>query len=117
MSRPDQLPIEAVRDLLGITRAMYAAAKRDGDTARMLELSNIGKQLTTALELGKTQPDTIGHRAAWEHAEEATGKLVRMISVSTPAAPIVQAAAMRVRQRGPLVSSRDEIRAVARKRS
>jgi hypothetical protein len=30
MARRDALPLEAVRDLLGIVRAMYAAAKRDG---------------------------------------------------------------------------------------
>lgn len=58
---------EAVRDLLGITRALYRAelAMRRADKARLDKLEEIGKQYKLALELSsKCPPDTMGGRAA-----------------------------------------------------
>lgn len=120
MTRRDHLPLEAVRDLLGIARAMYAARKREGVPLPVLaELADIGKKLKLALDLARrTEPDTVGHRAAWTHAETATSALMAMISVSTPAAPIVEAAAVRIRRIGPRgPTEREEKRAAAKTRS
>lgn len=73
-------------------------------------------KLADALELArKTEPDTVGHRAAWAHAEDATSALVAMISVSTPAAPLVEAAALRVRRLGRQPPSEREDRRTAAK--
>jgi hypothetical protein len=95
--------------------------KRDGSASvpELAKLADIGKRLKLALDIGrKTEPDTVGHRAAWTHAEEATSALVAMISVSTPAAPIVEAAAFRVRRFGRQPpSERDGRRAAAKIRS
>jgi hypothetical protein len=116
--RRDRLPVEAVRDLLGIARAMYAARKREGELAALGELAEIGKKLALALKLGQGDPDTMGHRAAWGHAEEATSRLMKLITASTLAAPIVEAAATRLRRIGPHApADRDAKRAAAKARN
>jgi hypothetical protein len=120
MTRRDALPVEAVRDLLGIARVMYAARKREGVMGPALEeLAEVGKKLKVALDLARrTDPDTVGHRAAWTHAENATSALMKMITVSTPAAPIVEAAAVRIRRLGRQPpSERDEKRLAAKSRN
>ena len=63
----DPFPREAVRDLLGITRALYRAerAKVSPDPSRMARLLEIGKQYRLGLDLGvKYEPDTMAGRAA-----------------------------------------------------
>ncbi len=118
MSRSDPLPREAVRDLLGITRALYAAKKREGASEPDLgELAEIGKMLARSLELSRrTAPDTVGHRSAWTQAEDATNRLVRLIPSATRAAPLVEAAAIRFRRIGPRPTDAEERRSAARRR-
>jgi hypothetical protein len=118
MTRPDALPAEAVRDLVGIARAMYAAKKRDGAPEPELEeLVAIGKKLKHALDLARRSgPNTLGHRAAWANAEEATSRLVRIVGVTTSAALLVEAAAIRVRQIRPRTRPSDEKREAQRRR-
>ncbi len=99
-----RLPVEAVRDLLGIARAMYAARKREGMLHDLPELEEIGKKLSLALKLGRGDPDTIGHRAAISHAEDATARLMRLVTVESRLAPVAEAAAVRVRRLEPSVS-------------
>lgn len=72
-----QLPLAVARDLLGLTRALYAAELAAGAPEELLaELRSIGKKLVLALDLAsRTEPDTMGHRAAWGHAEEATRRI------------------------------------------
>ncbi len=97
-SREEPFPAEAVRDLLGIVRALYAAAKQSG--AGKTELANIakvGKDLADALRLGlETKPGTMGHRAAWERAELATRRAGDLVDSLTPAEPMMIAARGRV---------------------
>jgi hypothetical protein len=117
MSRRDQLPLEAVRDLLGITRALFAAWKRDAGVSKpdLTELEAVGKQLKDALALARrTECDTVGHRAAWDKAEDACARLCRLISVATPIAPTIEAAAVRIRRIGAVPTKR-EARAAAEK--
>jgi hypothetical protein len=101
MTRRDALPLESVRDLLGIVRAMYAAAKCDGaPEERLNELVQIGKQLRQAMDLARrTDPDTNGHRAAWTRAEDACKRLGALVTLQESAAPVVAAAASRLRGR------------------
>jgi hypothetical protein len=77
---PKQLPRDTVRDLLGIARALYVV--RDNQGAEQLELDRIREVsawLVDALELSRTQPDTLGHRAAWSKAERATATLTELL--------------------------------------
>jgi hypothetical protein len=95
------LPVEAVRDLLGIARAMYGARKRQGvSEPELRELEEIGRKFKLALKLAQsTSPDTIGYRAARAHAEEAVSRLMALITVEMRLAPAVEAAVVRMRRR------------------
>ena len=114
-----KLPLEAVRDLLGICRALYAAKKREGAPRPVLaELAAIGEKLKQALTLAhKTEPETVGHRAAWAHAEEATKRLMKLVTLSLSLAPTVEAAVIRVRRITPGPSPRDERKLMHKMRS
>jgi hypothetical protein len=64
-SNSEQLPRHIVRDLQGIARALYAACEGAGAPApELARIAEAGKAFATALDLSKTEPDTIGHRAA-----------------------------------------------------
>ena len=118
MSRTDPLPLEAVRDLLGITRALFAARKHDhAPAAELEELKAIGSALSRAIELArKTEPNTVGHRAAWDKAEMATERLMRVVSATMTAGPLVEAAVVRVRRIQPRPRDADERRSAERYR-
>jgi hypothetical protein len=95
-----QLPLNAVRDLIGIVRAMYFAWHERGVARERLdELVRIGRELRDALELAaRTEPDTVGHRAAWSRAERATAMLCEAIGSDEPVRPTVLAAVNRTRR-------------------
>jgi hypothetical protein len=118
MPRDDAFPTEAVRDLLGIARALYAASERELATKPVLEeLAEIGRKLANALKLSKSGPDTLGSRSAREQAEDACLRLGRIVGRSLPAAVVVEAAVVRIRKRrAPLESEREERRAAVRGR-
>jgi hypothetical protein len=103
---------------LGICRALFAARKREHAPAGELdELKAIGSALSKAIELAqKTEPNTVGHRAAWDKAEMATERLIRVISGSMAVAPVVEAAVVRVRRIYPKRREADERRAAERTR-
>jgi len=92
-----QLPLEALRDLLGLVRSLFAAWKPAQGPIELEELRDIGHELAAAYELAhKTPPNTIGHRAAWSRAEAATKRLGHLIGSLEPLKPTVDAAAQRV---------------------
>lgn len=90
--RDEPLPYEVVRDLIAFVRAMYRAAKARGASRHELDkLARIGKDLTEAIDLGvSTRPGTLGHKAAWAKAEEATRTLGDFIDAMTPAEPLYE---------------------------
>ena len=96
-----QLPKDTVRDLLGISRALYVV--RDNQGAPQAELDRIrevGAWLVDALELARTLPDTLGHRAAWAKAERATAVLTELLLVHDESTKrLVGAQAERLRSR------------------
>jgi hypothetical protein len=80
--RKDSLPLPVVRDLLGITRALYRAehARAQPDIAVLQKLERIGELLRLALDLGQGRPDTLGMRAAWNWAEQACEALGAVVA-------------------------------------
>jgi hypothetical protein len=90
-----------VRDLLGITRALYRAEKRKRplNAARLEQLLEIGKQLRLALDLSRYDSDTMGGRAARRWAEKATEALGQFVADSELMAPAVAAMAERLTRR------------------
>lgn len=100
--RREPFPFEAVRDLLGVVRAIYAAAKDAGaGRAELARITRVGKALSDAIDLAaSTREGTIGHDAAWRRAEDATRKVGELVDALTPAEPLVAAASDRVVGRG-----------------
>lgn len=98
-SRRELLPRAVVQDLLGIARALYRAERAQGlpDPQRLAQLEEIGTQLRRAMELSTGKPDTMGHRAAWGWAEEATQALGAFVGASMPLAPLIAAAAAKLK--------------------
>jgi hypothetical protein len=95
----EPFPLEAVRDLLGICRVMYARAK-DRDPGRAARLAKAGEKLALAVDLGRRcATGTGGHQAAWKHAQEGHRILVDVIDPLEPAEPLVETAASRVLRR------------------
>jgi hypothetical protein len=94
------LPIETVRDLLGITRALYLAWNAEGPAARerLRQLTVIGRDLREALQLARSGHGTLGYSAAWDKAERATKALGELVDEYVPMRPAVTAAAARVRR-------------------
>jgi hypothetical protein len=87
-------PHEAVRDLIGIARAMYLVEQ---DKTRRAELAELGKQLRDATELARrAPPDSLGGKAAMKRAEEATDRLCAIVAGDV--LKLVHAAAGRVRR-------------------
>lgn len=95
----DPFPFEAVRDLIGILRAMYWAAKAEGRGERRLaEIRRVGLELRRAMDLAcEHQPGTMGHAAAWQRADEALRGLGALVDCTTPIEPALACAAERVR--------------------
>jgi hypothetical protein len=100
---PLPFPREVVRDLLGITRALFRAerAKPAPEVARVERLRQIGQLYREALDMGtRYGPDTMGRRAALGKAEQATTALGQFVEGSELMAPAVAAAAQRLRRVG-----------------
>jgi len=91
---PPAFPHVAVRDLIGIVRAMYLVEQ---DKTRRAELAEIGKQLRDAADLArKVAPDTLGGKAAMRRAEGATDHLCAIVAGDVMR--LVHAAAGRVKR-------------------
>ena len=109
MDRSDRFPFEAVRDLLGILRALYAADRARGAGARRLaDIRAVALELRRAMELALEHEDgTAGHRAALRKAETATQRLADLVDVTTPLEPTLLAAGKRVRLGGARENERE----------
>jgi hypothetical protein len=90
-------PFAVVRDLLGITRALYRA-ERDADSPdsheRLRALVEAGKAYRQALDLAmESEPGTLGRRAAWSWAEKATDKLGRVVGSRSELSALIEVSA------------------------
>jgi hypothetical protein len=98
---PLPFPREVVRDLLGITRALFRAerAKPSPDGASVERLRQIGVLYREAMEMGaRYAADTMAGRAARGKAERATAALGEFVAESELMAPAVAATAERLRR-------------------
>jgi hypothetical protein len=98
----DPLPIETVRDLLGIVRVLYALQRGKGNHGHARELQSAGKRLRRALELVMHPGDRQAHAAAWQLAEAAIATIARVQSTSRAGddlTAVVRLASERVRGR------------------
>ena len=96
------LPVGAVRDLLGITRALYRTALNGDprDVAKLQALADIGGTLRAALRAAPAPPGTIDHFNAWAAAERATKALGELVGDETPLGPLIAATAQRFSRPG-----------------
>lgn len=96
--RSTSFPLEAVRDLLGVIRAIYAAAKEGGaGRGELLRIARLGQMLARSIELCRSSTEGSTERdEAWRLAETATRRVGELIDVLTPAEPLVTAASDRV---------------------
>ncbi len=99
--RNDPFPFQAVRDLLGIARALYAAEKERGAGHEHLRrIERVGKELSASLDLAqRCDVGTLGHAAAWNRAERATQALGDLVDCLMPLLPMVEAAVGRIGSR------------------
>ncbi len=98
---PIPFPKDAVRDLLGITRALFRAerAKPTPDPSRLARLQDVGTRYREALELGaRCASDTMGGRAALSKAEMATATLGELVAESDMMVDAVVATGQRLRR-------------------
>jgi hypothetical protein len=99
--RTPPLPVETVRDLLGICRALYLMWSAEGPAARerLRKLTVIGRSLREALKLARSGPGTLGYAAAWNRAEDATKALGELVDAFVPMRPAITAASARIKRR------------------
>ena len=100
MAQDQQLPLAVIRDLLGITRALYRAelAASPRDSRKLEALVQIGQELRLALDMGRNTPGSMGSVAAWSWAEQATFKLAEIVA-DMAVAPAVRASVARMKRR------------------
>lgn len=97
MPAPDRpeptVPLDVVRDLLAITRALYRV---ETDPVRLQELKEIGEGFRLALRFAVLGAGTLGGRAAPGHAEKATARLCALVDESTRLEPALRAVAAKL---------------------
>jgi hypothetical protein len=72
--------------------------KAGGSERRLKQIANAAGKLRIAIEMAKKyDPGTLGHSAAWRHAEAAVLMIGELVSVMTALEPVVRAAGERVR--------------------
>ena len=99
MPNEGPIPVETVRDLLGIARARYAAYGEMGPgyEDQRHKLKGIGYQLQLALQrVREGGPGSFKHRAAWLITSKAGDDLMAMVDVYLPARTLLKATSERL---------------------
>lgn len=90
---PPPFPREAVRDLLGLVRAMWEAARAGGASSRRLgRIEAVGRQLQRALKLAERGQE----EQALRLAEDAAARVGGLVDSFTAMEPILTAGRARV---------------------
>ena len=93
----DQPPIETLRDILGIARALYVEWSPYAGPIELDELLTVGSDLRSAYQrLLRARPGTAAHRAAWDQADQATQRLGVLMGEYTSTRAIVRAVGKRL---------------------
>lgn len=94
--RTDPFPFAAVRDLLGILRAMWLATPEE-NSMRRIQIGAVAQGLRAALELAKlATPGTKAYADAWRRAEAATRAAGNLVDCFATVEPVLTAATVRV---------------------
>src|SRR5689334_18251784 len=99
MAEPRDFPFDAVRDLLGLMRAMWRAEKRRNfPSARKLKtLERFARELQDAQKLAATHDaGTAPYEKALSVADAVARRLADVIDVTDPVMPVLEAAGRRV---------------------
>lgn len=99
MPHDGPIPLDVLRDLIALARALYAAfgTMGPGYGVQRTKLAGIGGKLTRALEKAqKGGPGTWNHKTAWLMAEEATKELGELVDVYMPAKVLITATGERL---------------------
>ena len=89
--RPEPtVPLEVLRDLVAIARALYRV---ETDPVRLQELEEVGKGLREAMHFASLGAGTLGGRAAPANAAKYTARLCALVDASTPLEPALHAVA------------------------
>ena len=98
----EPLPLEAIRDLLGIARALYLVRLEHGASAvELRQIKNAGRALFDALEIAKTcRRGSKVYGGAWTEAERGARLIGELIGADTSDTSLVEAGVNRVRPRG-----------------
>jgi hypothetical protein len=91
------LPKDLLLDLIAITRLLWAKEQASGGhPIKLQEIADVGKSLRVALDLAvKCEPDTMGHRAAWDRADNAVEALGALLK-DEQALPLLQTVSRRM---------------------
>lgn len=89
---------DAIRDALGLARLLYAGRKtRDATLPPAVDpLVEIGRELSTALELSRYDEGSLGHRAALDRASRALKRLAAEVTMGDSPTRLVRVARARV---------------------
>lgn len=106
--RDDPIPLSALRDLIGLTRAIYAAEKADrAPPERLAKIARIGRDLQEALKMAKeAKPGTLAYYAAWVAGEKATHATQDLADILSRRTAPSRAASRRGRRLGALPATR-----------
>ena len=99
MPHDGPIPLDALRDLIALTRSLYVTFRGMGKgyETQLSQLTQIGSKLSRAHEKAlKGGPGTWNHRTAWLMAEEATKELGLVVDVFLPAKAVITASGERL---------------------
>lgn len=108
-SGPGPLPVETVRDLLGVVRVLFAFHRAKGNHGFAKDLERAGHRLRGALALSLRPNDADANAKAWTLADEAI-RLIGRVQRNTPTSALTEAvelAAARVTVRRSALVDRD----------
>lgn len=89
---PQVNPIETLRDLLGIARAVYVEWAPSAGPIELDELRSLGAELRVAYQrVLRARPGTAASAAAWSQADRATHRLGVLVGEHTSTKALVRA--------------------------
>lgn len=100
MAHDGPIPLDALRDLIALCRALYVTYRGMGSgyDAQLTQLTQIGSKLNRALEKAE-QIGAWNQQTAWLLAEQATAQLGEVVGMHLPAKALITASGERLLKR------------------